>query len=296
MSFMPKGIIVPMVTPFTNQGNVDREALRKLIDHLVDGGVHGLFAVGSTGEFYGLEKAEKRKVFELVVEAVRGRLPVYAGTGAITTRESVELTRMAAACGVDAVSVLTPMFIHPSQDELFEHYRKIAACTRLPLVLYSNPPRTGVSLKAETVARLAEIDNVVGIKDSSGDLTLTAEYIRISSDRDFNVLSGRDTLIYACLCHGGSGAVAACANIVPRLVVDIYRRYVDGDLKGALEAQQRLSPLRLAFGLGTFPAVVKEALGLIGIGDGYALEPAGRLSEEDRDQLRGIMAELGVLG
>jgi 4-hydroxy-tetrahydrodipicolinate synthase len=289
VSLAPKGIIVPIITPLTETGKMKRETMRELIEHLIKGGVHGLFATGSTGEFYGLSNAEKRKIFEFVVEAADGRLPVYAGTGAITTRESVELTEMAEACGVDAVSVLTPMFINPSQEELYEHYRSIASCTRLPLLLYSNPPRTGVNLKPETVARLAEIDNIVGIKDSSGDLTIAGEYIRLTKGRDFHILSRRDTLIYACLCHGGSGAVSACANVAPRLVVDIYRLYTSGDLQGALEAQQRLAPLRLAFKLGTFPVVIKEALELIGIDAGRALAPVGSLSPERRTQLKRIL-------
>src|SRR5512136_544676 len=201
MDFQPKGIIPAMVTPFTSDGKVNVGALRKLTNYLIDGGVHGLFPVGSQGEFYALTFDEKKKAIETVVEETRGRVPVYAGTGAITTREAIALTKMAEGAGVSAVSVLTPFFIRPNEEELFEHYSAIAKATRLPVLLYNNPQRTGVNISAEFVARASRVENVVGIKDSSGDLTLTSEYIRRTGEK-FSVLAGRDTLIYGTLCYG----------------------------------------------------------------------------------------------
>ena len=176
---------------------------------------------------------------------------------------------------MDAVSVLTPMFISPSQKELIEHYTAIAASTRLPVLLYNNPPKTGVNLAATTVAKLADVPNIVGIKDSSGDFTLTGEYIRLTRGKNFHVLLGRDTLIHAGLCYGGTGSIAACANVAPRLVADIYDKYVAGDINGSLEAQFKLAPLRIAFNLGTFPAVIKESLELLGIDAGAVHGPGG---------------------
>lgn len=292
----PKGIIPAVITPITKAGAFNEKALRQLINYLITGGVHGLFVAGTTGEFYGLAPEDRKALFRVAVDETNGRVPVYAGTNAITTRESVRLTQLAEQCQVDAVSILTPMFLAPSQDQLYAHYKTIAQNTALPVILYNNPSKTGVNLAAATVAKLAQIDNIVGIKDSSGDLTLTAEYIRLTQARaSFSVLMGRDTLIYGALCYGATGAIAACANVAPRLCADIYDKFSAGDLKGALKAQFNLAPLRLAFTLGTFPAVIKEALVMLGIEAGPCLEPAGPLTAAEREKLRQVLAGLGLL-
>jgi 4-hydroxy-tetrahydrodipicolinate synthase len=295
MNFIPKGIIPAMVTPLTKDGKISESVLRRFVDYLIDGGSHGLFVVGTTGEFYGLTPEEKRDLYAITVDQTKGRVPVYAGTGAITTREVVLLNRYAEEAKVDAVSVLTPMFISPAQKELADHYTSIAASTGLPMLLYNNPPKTGVNLTAQTVRKLADIPNIVGIKDSSGDFTLTGEYIRLTRDKDFHVLMGRDTLIYAALCYGGTGSIAACGNVAPRLVADIYDKFIAGDLRGALEAQYTLAPLRIAFNLGTFPAVIKESLTLLGIDAGPCMGPVGAMSDEERQELRRILTGMGLL-
>jgi 4-hydroxy-tetrahydrodipicolinate synthase len=294
MTFQPKGIIPAMVTPITSDGKINVGALRKLTNYLIEGDVHGLFPVGSQGEFYALTFEEKKKVIEVVVEETRGRVPIYAGTGAITTREAIALTQMAEAAGVSAVSVLTPYFIHPNEAELFEFYSAIAKATRLPVLLYNNPGRTGVTISANFVVRASQVENIVGIKDSSGDLTLTAEYIR-RTDEKFSVLAGRDTLIYGTLCYGGKGAIAATANVAPKVIVEIYEAFKAGDWKRSLEAQFRLAPLRLAFDLGTFPVVIKEALNLIGIDAGVGIPPVGGISPKAREELREILKNMGLL-
>lgn len=294
MSFQPKGIIPAMVTPITSDGKIHMHALRKLTNYLIEGGVHGLFPVGSQGEFYALTFEEKRQVIEVVVEETRGRVPVYAGTGAITTREVIALTQMAESAGVSAVSVLTPYFITPNETELFEFYSAIAKSTRLPVLLYNNPARTGVNLSANFVVRASKIDNIVGIKDSSGDMTLMAEYIR-RTDETFSVLAGRDTLIYGALCYGGKGAIAATANVAPKIIVEIYEAFIAGDMKRSLEAQFRLAPLRLAFELGTFPVVIKEALNLIGIDAGMGIAPVGGIKAEAKEELKKILKGMGLL-
>jgi len=294
MNFQPKGIIPAMVTPMTSEGKVNVQALRKLTNYLIEGGVHGLFPVGTQGEFYALTHEEKKKVIEVVIEETKGRVPVYVGTGAITTREAIALTEMAEASGADAVSVISPYFIRPSEGELFDHYRSIAKATRLPVLLYNNPPRTGVNISADFVARASKIENIVGIKDSSGDLSLTAEYIR-RTDEKFSVLAGRDTLIYGTLCYGGKGAIAATANVAPKVVVEIYEAFVASDLKRSLEAQFRLAPLRLAFDLGTFPVVIKEALNLIGIDAGVGIPPVGGISPKAKEELKEILKNMGLM-
>jgi len=292
----PKGIIPAVITPLTSEGRLNEEAMRKLLNYLIDGGVHGLFVVGTTGEFYGLTPDEKRNIFNIAVDEARGRVPVYAGTCGITTRETVMLTRIAEDCRVDAVSVLTPMFVTPSQEELIKHYRTVAENTSLPVILYNNPPKTSVSLSPATVAELAEIPNIIGIKDSSGDMTITAEFIRLTRHFDhFSVLMGRDTLIFGALCYGAAGSIAAGANVAPRLCADIYEKFISGDLKGSLEAQFALAPLRIAFNLGTFPAVIKESLTLLGIEAGPCMEPAGPMTNDERVKLRNLLSSMGLL-
>lgn len=290
----PHGIIPAMVTPLTAEDEVNEAALRGLTNHLIDGGSHALFAIGSQGEFWAFSKAEKRRISEIVVDESRGRVPVYAGTAAITTRETVELTKDAEAIGVDAVSILTPFFLSPSELELYDHYHTIANATSLPIVLYTNPARTGVNISPGLLSKLAEIDNIVGVKDSSGDLQLTAEYVRVAPD-DFSVLMGRDTLILAGLMYGAKGSIAATANVKPELVVSIYERFVAGDLDGAREAQEALAPLRLAFSWGTFPVVIKEALDLMGMEAGTSRAPVGQMSTDKREQLQAVLQDMGVI-
>jgi len=294
MDFQPRGIIPAMVTPVTPGGKINVEALRKLTDYLIKGGVHGLFPVGSQGEFYALTFEEKKRVIEVVVEETKRRVPVYAGTGAVTTREAIALTKMAEEAGVSAVSILTPFFIRPNEEELFEHYSAIAKATRLPVLLYNNPQRTGVNISPEFVARASRVENIVGIKDSSGDLTITSEYIRRTNEK-FSVLAGRDTLIYGTLCYGGKGAIAATANVAPKVVVEIYEAFQAGDWKRSLEAQFRLAPLRLAFDLGTFPVVIKEALNLIGIDAGIGIPPVGGIAHKAKAELKKILENMELL-
>jgi len=283
-----------MVTPLTEADYINESALRKLTNFLIENGVHGVFAIGSQGEFWAFTAEEKQQVWEIVAEETNGRVPVYAGTAAVTTREAIDLTQRAEAIGVDAVSVLTPYFINPNDEELYQHYRAIAEATKLPILLYSNPARTGVKMPAGLVSRLAEIENIVGMKDSSGDLTLAQDYLRVTQD-DFSLVMGRDTLIFSGLLHGAKGAIAATANVVPALVVKIYDLLQDGDLAGALEAQEDLAPLRGAFTWGTFPVVIKEALDLIGLEGGPCRAPVGPLSQPQRERLQNLLKELQLI-
>ena len=286
------GIVPAMVTPLDENEEVNEGALRQLVNYLIDGGVHGLFPTGSQGEFFALTAEERARVWAIVVDETASRVPVYAGTGAVTTREVIALNRRAEQAGVDAVSVITPYFITPTQEELYRHYIAIADATTLPVILYNNPGRTGgLALSVDLVARLAQHPNIVGIKDSGGDLSNTMALIRQTGD-DFTVLMGRDTLIYAALLHGAQGAITATANVAPTLVVEIYEAFVTGDLERALAAQYRLAPLRHAFGLGTFPVVVKEALRLVGIDAGPARAPVGPPSPENVAQLKRVVTDL----
>ena len=294
MGLAVKGIIPAMVTPLDRNEEIDEAGIRGIINYLIDSGVHGIFVCGSQGESYALTEDEKKRVIEISVDEVNGRVPVYAGTGAVTTKMTIELSRYAVNVGADAVTIVTPYFIKQSQDELYMHYKRIAESVDSPILIYNNPGRTNVNLEAETVKKLAEIDNIVGIKDSSGDLTLTAQYIMKCPD-EFAVLAGRDSLILATLLYGGKGAVAATANVAPRLVVGIYENFIKGDLEKARELQFKILPLRLAFSLGTFPVVVKEAMNLMRKPSGPAKSPVSPLPEEKKRKLKLLLEELNLI-
>lgn len=290
----PRGIIPPVVTPMTPDEEVDYPRLRQVIDRQIAAGVHGIFVLGTTGECYALDAAEKQRVVAETVAHVNKRLPVFAGTGAETTREAIVHTQMAEREGVDGVSVITPYFIMPSQAELVDHYRRVAERTSLPVVLYSNPATCGgLKIEPDTVAKLAQVPNIVAIKDSSGDVQNLIETVRVVPP-EFAVLQGRDTLIAPALMFGAKGAVPASCNIAPALLVEIYESFVAGDLARAKAAQERLSPVRIALMIGTAPGVVKQAMALTGWDVGPSRSPVAALSADKRQTLKDILTAAGL--
>lgn len=292
--FEVKGVIPPLITPLTKDEHLDEAGLKRLLNYVIDGGVHGVFVLGSTGEFYGLEYSEKQKIVEKTLEEVNGRVPVYVGASAITTSESVKLAKMAKSCGAQALSVLTPMFVSPTEEELYQHFKSVAEATDLPNILYNNPDKTGINMSPRLVKRLAQIDNIVGVKDTSGDITLTCEYIRQNNTETskFAVVAGKDTMIFPVLMCGGKGCVAGTANVLPKLVVEIYNKYMEKDYDGALKAQYKLSVFRNAYSLGSFPVVPKDALNILGIDVGHPIRPITHMTEEAQSKLKEILNEL----
>jgi len=290
-----RGIIPPVATPMQANEDLDLPRLKWFLDRHISAGVHGIFVLGTNSEFYALDDTEKQQVIATAVEHVRGRVPVYAGTGAESTREAVRLTKMAEKEGVQGVSVITPYFVSPTQQEIYDHYRRIAENTALPVVLYNNPATCGgVKIEVDTVARLAEIPNILGIKDSSGDLQNTNEYIRVVPER-FSVMQGRDTLIYQALIFGARGAVPATANIAPRILVDIYESFLRGDHAAAKAAQVRLSPVRLCLNLGTAPGGVKAALALMGLSIGPSRAPVSALPPDKQAKMKAALESAGLI-
>jgi 2-dehydro-3-deoxy-D-pentonate aldolase len=290
-----RGIIPPLVTPMQSNEDIDLPRLRSLIDHQIAKGVHGIFVLGTTGECYALDEREKQAIIATAVEQVNKRVPVFAGTGAETTREAIRITKIAEKEGADGVSVITPYFIMPSQQELVDHYRRMAEQTALPIVLYSNPATCGgLKIEPETAARLAESPNIRGIKDSSGDLQNFIETVRLVPDH-FGCLMGRDTLICASLIFGGKGAVPASCNIAPDCCVAVYEAFVRGDEAAAKAAQARLSPVRISLTLGTAPGTVKAAMNMLGMQVGPSRSPIGPLSPEKQQKLRAVLAAAGLM-
>ncbi len=297
MEFVPQGIVVPIITPVTKDGKLDEAAYRGLIEYLAANGIRGVFPFGTTGEFYAFDLGFYEDLLRLTKEAVAGRMDIYAGANHITTKGVVSIAKAVERVGgVDALSVLTPMFVSQTQQELYEYYREIAAETSLPIIVYNNKPKTNVGVDPATIVKLAETDNIIGVKDSTGDMTNTEECLRLTrGSKGFYVMMGRDTLIYAALCYGASGAIASCANVAPRIAADIYDKFIAGDHAGALDAQFRFAALRIATNMGSFPVVLKEALKMIGHDCGECVKPIQPLNECQRGELRAVLTGMGLI-
>lgn len=290
-----RGVIPALVTPMTDDEALDREGLVKLIDGTIDSGVHGVFTVGTAGEFWALSFEEKQRIYEWTVEAAGGRVPAYVGTSANSTEEAIALSRAGQAAGADCLSILTPSFTTPTQEELFNHYAEIATSVTLPILLYNLPARTGNALEVETVRRLAaDYGNIVGIKDSSGDFSQALEYINGMPD-GFRFVMGRDTLIASGFEQGAVAAIAATANVAPDVGAAIFDAHSEGDLPEARRHQIRLAPLRSLFTLGTHPAMLKAGADLVGFAGGPPRRPAKRLSQDQVEILRAVLVEMGKL-
>lgn len=261
-----KGVVVPILTPIDENELIDEKKMREQVDYVIDGGVLGILAFGSNGEFYVIEEDEMERGLKIMVDQAAGRVPVYFGIGAISTKKCVRLAKMAVENGAAGISVLQPMFLKPTEKELFQHFKTIAdAVPETPMLLYNNPGRVGYTLSGNLVERLAhEVKNIVGMKDTSGDMTQTAEFIRRTRDVNFKVFGGKDTLLYASLCHGAVGGVCTAANFMPELITDVYNKYVAGDQQGSLEAQFKLNPVRLSMDGASFPVAAKDMANLRG--------------------------------
>ena len=289
-----KGVVVPMITPIDQDELIDEKAIRSQVDYVIDGGVSGILLYGSNGEFYVIEEDEMERGLKIVVDQAAGRVPVYFGIGAISTKKCIRLAKMAAAGGAAGISVLQPMFLKPTETELFTH---ADAVKDLPVLLYNNPGRVGYTLSANLVERLAhEVSNIVGMKDTSGDITQTSEFIRRNRDIGFKVFGGKDTLLYASLCHGAVGGVCTAANFMPELITDVYNKYAAGDLEGSLEAQFKLNPVRLSMDGASFPVAAKDMANLRGRNIGLPYTPNLATPEGPvLDKIKAEMTKAGLL-
>lgn len=284
-----QGIIAPILTPMYEDESVNEQELRNQVNRLIDAGIHGVFALGTNGESYALSEAEKERILKIVVEETNHRVPVYAGSGCITTAESIRMSRRAQALGADVLSVIVPYFAAASQEELYEHFMAVAAAVDLPIVLYNIPARSGNALAPATMARLAkDAPNIVGAKDSSGNFDNLKQYIELTSDlgKIFSVLSGNDSLILPALVFGGKGGIAGCANVFPRTMVSIYEAFASGDLEQAKKVQDSIRILRDCFKYGNPNTIVKMATGLLGYPVGDCRKPFCQMSDEGKVYLK----------
>lgn len=283
-----KGIIVPILTPMHEDETVNYEELVNQIERLIAAGVHGIFVFGTNGEGYILDEEEKAEIIRVAVKTVNGRVPVYAGTGCVSTRDTIRMSRKAKELGADVLSIITPSFAAASQEELIRHYETVANAVDMPILLYNIPARTGNALAPATVQKLSQVANIVGAKDSSGNFDNILQYIEKTrgGDKPFTVLSGNDSLILWTLLAGGNGAIAGCANVFPHTMVSIYEKFTAGDLEGARKAQDSIRPFRDVFKFGNPNTIVKTAVKELGYPVGLCRAPFNSLSPAGLDALR----------
>lgn len=288
------GVIPAMATPFTRDFELDESRVRTLIDEYIAAGVHGISVAGSQGEFFALSTREHIRLLEISMDAINGRVPLYAGTGAATTRQAIELTQAAQSMGVDLALVITPYFVQPTQSELVEHFTAVAQATTAPVMLYNNPPRTSVNVSAATLAEcMRRHANIVGMKDSSGDLTQSIEY-QLLAPRPALLFSGRDTIALAMMLHGAQGTISPAANVFPGLMVRLYDALRAGQHEEALRISNIFAPLRAAWAWGSFPVVIKEAMQLMGRDAGPTRAPIAALPPAVREKLAEVVERIAA--
>jgi 4-hydroxy-tetrahydrodipicolinate synthase len=291
---MFKGSIVAIVTPFTKNGDIDEEGLRELVEFQIENGTDGIVPCGTTGEASTLDYEEHDRVIEIVVQQAGKRVPVIAGTGSNSTKEAIEITEHAKGVGADGALLVTPYYNKPTQEGLYRHYKTIAESVALPQVLYNVPGRTSVNMLPETVARLAEIPNIVGIKEASGSLQQASEVLSLCGDK-IEVLSGDDFITFPMMACGASGVISVTANIMPREIAAMIDAFNAGDMEEARRLHLMLLKINNAMFIETNPTPVKTALGLMGKCDAEVRLPLAPMSEANLARLAGIMKEYKLI-
>jgi len=287
------GIFVPHVTPFTRGGQLDVEALKTCVSFWLQGGVSGLVPCGSNGEAPYLSRQERKKVIKTVVDEANGKVPVVAGTGSMSTRETVEFTKDAADLGVDAALVVTPFYFRLTNREIHEHYRTVSEAVDLPIVVYNVPKFTGFSLEPASIQKLAsENQSIIGVKDSSGSIGTIAEIARLVGDR-LSVLAGTADIALPALLAGGTGAVIAVANVFPALCSRLYKAFKNGRYEEASRLQNRITFANevLVRRFNQLSAI-KEAMRLKGMPGGYPRRPALPLTAEEKSSVEALLKEI----
>jgi 4-hydroxy-tetrahydrodipicolinate synthase len=294
MSQTFQGSIVALVTPFRH-GKVDEAKLGELVGFHVQHGTNGIVACGTTGESPTLSHDEHERVVEIAIQAASGRVPVIAGTGTNSTDETVALTRHAERAGAQAALVVNPYYNKPTQEGLYRHFRTVAEAASIPIFVYNIQSRTAVNVETETLARLArDCRNIVGVKEASGSLDQMSQVVAACGP-DFIVLSGDDNLTLPLMAVGGRGVISVIANLVPRDVADMTHAALDGDWKRARELHYKLFPLARAAFLETNPIPIKEAMAMVGMIEPEFRLPMCRISDTNREKLRAVLRQYGLL-
>lgn len=294
---MFEGIITPIVTPFHRDlhQTINYEELEKLINHLIAHGVKGIFILGSNGEFHVIDEAEKIEFAKHTIEIVNHRVPVYVGTGCCSTRETIQLSQKMEKLGADALSVITPYFLKPSNENLYNHYKEIAQSVSIPIILYNIPKVTGCPLDPSLVERLADIDNIKAIKDSSGETERLQAYAQITKEKDFSLLVGSDSKISYAYKLGATGAVAGTSNVIVDILVSLDKALRKGRNQEAEKLQKDIDVLRSVLTLGTVPSVMKRSCELAGIANvGPARKPVQELSKDADSKITEMLKYYGL--
>ena len=285
-----KGILAAVATPFDDDEQIVESALRAHVRRQLDAGVHGIFALGTNGEFYAQSSAERADATRMVIDEVAGRVPVVIGAGAATTRETIAIAQDAADAGADALSIITPYFAAASQAEIANHFRAVAESVDVPVVVYNIPARTGNAVAPATLEKLSEVDNITAVKDSSGNFDTILQYLERTDRESFDVISGNDSLILWTLIAGGAGGISGIANIYPKTMASIYDLFLSGDSAAARAAQDSIRPIRNCLALGNPNTVVKYAANVREFGLGPARAPFNALSDEAKRQIEETVA------
>jgi 4-hydroxy-tetrahydrodipicolinate synthase len=289
-----KGCGTALVTPFEEDLSIDEEALARLVEFQIAEGIDFLVPCGTTGESVTLSDAEQRRVVEIVIQAAQGRVQVVAGAGGNNTAHVIELAREYERMGVRGLLSVSPYYNRPTQEGLFHHFRAIAESTDLPIIVYNVPPRTSVNILPDTIARLAEIPNIVGVKEASGDISQIAEIITRVPD-DFKLFSGDDSITLPVVALGGAGIISVASNEAPRLMTALARACLENDLGEARALNRKLFPLMKANFIESSPGPVKAALALMGkIKEIYRL-PMVPVSAQTKESLRAVLVDLKLI-
>ncbi len=284
------GIITALVTPFSNNGQVDEEAIRQLVQFQIKSGVNGLFPLGTTGMGPAMETEERKRVAEIVVKEAQRRVPVIVQVGAADPTVSIDLARHAENCGADAIASLTPFYYHPGNDATIEHYKRLAASTKLPVLVYNIPSNTGNNVDAKLLVQLSRIPNIVGIKDSSRDFVQLLDYLG-AAPQGFSVINGTDSYLFSALCAGVNAGVSATANPFPELFVEMYEAYKASDLTKGGRLQKKIHSLRAAMSSPPLTPLL-EVLKMRGLKSGNVRPPLRQMNTEEIAALRSIMIGL----
>lgn len=276
----PKGLITAMVTPLDKANQIDLHATKRLVNHLIEKKVNGLFILGTNGEFHVLSDSEKLRFAQSVITETDGRVPVYVGTGGNSTEHVIALSKEMTKLGADALSVITPYFVPLTENELITHYLTLAEANTAPILLYNMPKNTGIAISSSMIGEIAGHPNIIGIKDSSGDLENIKAYLNATKNEEFSVLSGSDSLILDALKAGAAGAVAATSNVLTEIDVAIYHYWLNGNLEKAQAMQDSIEEFRRILKLGTIPSVLKAAINYQGIPVGNPRLPVQPVSKE----------------
>ncbi|TFJ92972.1 4-hydroxy-tetrahydrodipicolinate synthase [Lentibacillus salicampi] len=278
-------VLTAMVTPFDQNGDINFDATRTLVNYLIANGSDGLIVAGTTGESPTLTNTEKLDLFRFVAQVANGRVSVIAGTGSNNTRASIELTEQAEQTGVDAIMLTTPYYNKPSQEGLYQHYKAIAHATSLPVMLYNIPGRSAVGIAPETIIRLSEVNNVVSVKEASGNIDAMTDIIRQTPD-DFTLYSGDDSMTLPALAIGGNGVISVASHVIGGDMQEMVQHFKNGDVQRAAAIHQQLLPTMKALFAQPSPSPVKAALNMIGVSVGDVRLPMVPLTEEEKQQLR----------